>query len=72
MHRDLRNIKESTDLSATSMWILVSPDSHNVSNPLFSLCMSERVVKLQDTARSLLNYSPSSHFLLTQPQLEGL
>jgi len=55
MHRDLRNSKGSTDLSAMSMWILVSRDSHNVSNPVFSLCMSECVVKLQYTARSLLH-----------------
>jgi len=41
MHRDLRNSKGSTELSATSMWILVSGDNQYVSNPVFSLCMSE-------------------------------
>jgi len=55
MHRDLRNIKGSTELSAMSMCILVSRDSHNVFKPVFSLCMSQCVVKLQDTARSLLH-----------------
>jgi len=55
MHRELRNVKGSTDLSASSMWILVSRDSHNVFNPVFSLRMSQCVVKLQDTARSRLH-----------------
>jgi len=39
MHRDLRNSKGSADLSATSMWILVSCDNQYVSN--LSLCMLE-------------------------------
>jgi len=40
MHRDL-NSKRSTELSAMSMWILVSPDNQYVSNLVFSLCMLE-------------------------------
>ena len=35
MHRDLRNSKRSTELSATSMWILVSCDNQCVSNLVF-------------------------------------
>jgi len=38
MHRDLRNSKGSTDLSATSMWILVSLDNQYVSNLGISQC----------------------------------
>jgi len=60
MHRDLRNIKGSTDLSATSMWIPVSGDNQYVSNLVFSLGMSESFVKLQDTARSLLHTTPAN------------
>jgi len=41
MHRDLRNIEGSTELSTKSMWILVSGDNQYVSNPVFSLCVSE-------------------------------
>ena len=42
MHRDLRNSKGSTELSATSMWILVSRDNQYVSNLVFFLlCMLE-------------------------------
>jgi len=37
MHRDLRNSKGSTELSATSMWILVSRDNQYVSNLVFTL-----------------------------------
>jgi len=40
MHRDLRKSKGSTELSATSMWILVSHDNQYVSNLVFSLCIS--------------------------------
>ena len=39
MHRDLRNSKGSTELSATSMWIMVSRDNQYVSNLGFhSVC----------------------------------
>jgi len=41
MQRDLRNTKGSTQLFATSMWIVGSADNHNVSNIVFSLCMSQ-------------------------------
>ena len=37
MHRDLRNIKASTELSAMSMWTVVSGDTQYVSNLVFSL-----------------------------------
>jgi len=40
MHREL-NSKRSTELSAASMWILVSRDNQNVLNLVFSLCMLE-------------------------------
>ena len=39
--RDLRNNKVIRDLTATSLEILVSGVKHNVSNPVFSLPMSE-------------------------------
>jgi hypothetical protein len=39
MLRDVRNIKGSTELSAMSMWILVSGDNHNILKLVFSLCM---------------------------------
>jgi len=64
MLRDLTNSKGSTELSATSMWILVSGDNYNVSNNVFSLCMSECLVKVRDTAMSLLHCSHSSHSCL--------
>ena len=54
MHRDLRNIKGSTELSATSIWIVVSADNQYVSNPVFSLCMSESLSKVQNKTSSLL------------------
>jgi len=41
MHRDLRNSKGRTELSATSMWILVSRDNQYVSNLVFSICILE-------------------------------
>jgi len=69
---DLRNNKGSTDLTAVSLQIPVSGGKHNVSNLVFSLCMLESMVKVQDTARSLLHCSPCSHFLMTQPQPDGL
>jgi len=61
IHRDLRNIKGSTELSATSMWILVSRDNQYVSNLVFSLCMLECLDYTQDTARSLI-HSPPAHY----------
>jgi len=39
--RDLRNNKGSRDLTAVSLQIPVSGVEHNVSNLVFSLCMSE-------------------------------
>ena len=65
--RDLRNSKGSRELTAASLEILVSGVKHNVSNLVFSLCMSDSLVKVQDTAMPLLHCSPSSHFLLRQP-----
>jgi len=65
--RDLRNSKDNRELSAASLEILVSGDNQYVSNNVFPLCMSESLVKAQDTARSLLHCSHSSHFLLRQP-----
>ena len=59
MHRDLRKSKGSTELSANSMRILVSGDNQYVANLVFSLCMSESWVKVQDTAMSLLHCSHS-------------
>jgi hypothetical protein len=46
MLRDLRNSRGSTALSAVSMWIVVSGDNYEVSNPVFSLCMSQCWVKV--------------------------
>jgi len=59
MHRDLRNRKQSKDLSAKSMWILVSRDNQYVSNLVFSLCMLVCFDWTQDTARSLLHAPPA-------------
>ena len=64
--RDLRNSKGSKELSATSTWIQVSGDNDNVLNLMFSLCVSQCLAKVQDTARSLLHCSPISHFLQRQ------
>ena len=72
MLRHLRDSKGSRELSAASLDILVSGVNHNVMNLVFSLCMLVRLVKVQDTAMSLLHSSPCSHFLLTLPQPEGL
>ena len=72
MFRDVRNSKGSRELSATLMEILISGDNHNVSNLVFSLCMSECLAKLQDTAMSLLHCSPSQNFLQRQLSLLGL
>jgi len=65
--RDLRNITGSTQLSAMSMWIVGCGDNHNVWNLVFSLCVSQCLVKVRDTARSLLHCSPFKHLLLRQP-----
>jgi len=65
--RGLRNGKGSTQLSAMSMWIVGSGDNHNVWNIVFSLCMSQYLAKVRDTARSLLHCSPFKHLLLKQP-----
>ena len=72
MLRDLRNSKGSTELSARSMWIVVSGDNDNVLKLVFSLCMSQCLVKVQDTAMSLLHCSTFKHLLLDQPQPEAL
>jgi len=72
MLMDLRRCKESRKLSALSMEILVSGDNHNVSNLVFSNCMSGCLAKAQDTARPLFHCSPSPHFLLRQPSPVGL
>jgi len=61
---DVRNSKGSTELSALSLWIVGSGDNHKVLNLVFSLCMSQCLVKVGDTARSLLHCSHSSCFLL--------
>jgi len=53
--RDLRNNKGSRDLTAVSLQIPVSGVKRNVSNLVFSHCMSDRLVKVQDTPRSLLH-----------------
>jgi len=77
--RDLRNHKGIRDLTAVSLELLVSGVKHNVSNPVFSLCMLDCLAKAHDTALLLLHAppahtscSPCSHFLLRQPQPEGL
>jgi len=54
-------------ISYMSMWILIGFDNHNVLNPFYLLIVTECLVKVQDTARSLLHCSHSSHFLLRQP-----
>jgi len=46
MLRDLRNSKGSTELSAMSMWIVVSGDDDNVLKLVFSLCMAECLAKV--------------------------
>jgi len=67
MHREQRNSKQYREITATLMEILVSGENHNVSNRMISLCISECLAKVQDTAMSLLYCSPSQHFLLRQP-----
>jgi len=59
MLRDVRNNKGSRELSSTLMEILGSGEDHNVSNLVFSLCMSECLAKFSDTAMSLLHCSPA-------------
>ena len=56
--RDLTNNKGSTELSAISMWILVSGGNHSLLNIVFLLCMSQCMIKVRYTARSLLHCSP--------------
>jgi hypothetical protein len=70
MLRDLRHTKGSTQLYAMSMWIVGSADNHNVSDLVFSLCMSV-LGQVQDTSRSLLYYSHSSHFCWSNHQLKA-
>jgi len=41
MHRDLRNSKGSTDLSGTSMWIVVSRDNQCFKSCVFTLYVGE-------------------------------
>ena len=72
MLRDLRNSKGSEDLSVTSLGILVSVENHNVSNLVFSLCMSECLATVRDTAMSLLHCSCRQHFLQRQKSPVGL
>ena len=57
--RDLRNNKGSRDLTAVSLEIPVSGVNRNVSSLVFSLCMSDSLAKVQDTARSLLHAPPT-------------
>jgi len=71
MFRDLRNSKGSTELSARSMWIVVSGDNI-VLNLVLLLSRSDCLAKVQDTAMSLLHCSTFKHLLLDQPQLEAL
>ena len=70
--RDVRNSKRGRELSATLMQILITGENHNVSNLVFSVCMSECLAKLQDTAMSRLHCSPSQNFLQRQSSLLGL
>ena len=72
MFWNVRNSKWSRGLFATLLETLTSDDNHNVSNFVFSVCMSECLAKLQDTAMSLLHCSPSQNFLQRQSSLLGL
>ena len=56
---DLRNSKGSRELTAVSLEIPVSGVKHNILNLVFSLCMSDSLAKVQDTARSLLHAPPT-------------
>jgi hypothetical protein len=62
MLRDLRNSKRSRELSATLMEILVSGDNINVLNTVFSVRIFDSMVKVRDTAMSLLHCSPAYTF----------
>jgi len=53
--RDQRNNKGSGDLTVVSLQIPVSGVKHNVSRFVFSLCMSDSLAMVQDTARSQLH-----------------
>jgi len=46
MFRDIRNSKRSKEISAKLMAILVSGENHNLSNLVFSLCVSDCLAKL--------------------------
>jgi len=62
--RDLRNNKGIRDLTAVSLEILVSGVKHNVSNPVFTLCMLDSLAKVHDTAWLLLHAPPAHTSLL--------
>jgi hypothetical protein len=62
MLTDLRNNTGSRKLSAMSMEILVSGGNFNIANTVFSRSVLDSLVKVRDTARSLLHCSHSSHF----------
>jgi hypothetical protein len=66
MLRDLKNSKGSTDLSATSLDILVSGENHKVLNLVFSLRTPECLDKVRDTAMSPPHCSPRQQFLQRQ------
>jgi len=65
--RELRNNKGIRDLTAVSLEIPVSGVKHNVSNPMFSLCMLDSLAKVHDTAWLLLHASPAHTSFLRQP-----
>ena len=56
---ELRNNKGIRDLTAVSLEIQVSGVKHNVSYPMFSLCMLDSLAKLHDTAWLLLHAPPA-------------
>jgi len=58
--RDLRNNKGSRDLTAVSLQIPVSGVKHNISNLVFSLCISDSLAKVRDTTWSL-HHAPPTH-----------
>jgi hypothetical protein len=64
--RDLRNSKGSTELSAASLEIPVSGVKQNVSNLVFSLCMSESWTR-HEIQQGHCFIAPTAHFLLRQP-----
>jgi hypothetical protein len=69
MFRDLRNSTGTRELSVMPMEVLVSGVNRNVLNVVFSLCMSECLAKLQDTAMTLIQ---CPHSLLRHPYAAGL